>query len=52
MLDRDLDDVADVFVGERIKDILPAPAGRDEVVGTEKAELMGHGATLSRARAK
>ena len=25
MLDRDLDDVADVIVGEAVKDILPAP---------------------------
>ena len=52
MLDRDLDDVADVIVGEAVKDILPAPAGGDEVVGAEKAELVRHGATLLRARSK
>ena len=53
MLDRDLDDVADVIVGEAIKDILPFPAGGDEVVGAEKTQLVRDGgATLSRARAK
>ena len=48
MLDRDLDDVADVIVGEAIKDILPFPAGGDEVVGAEKTQLVRDGgATLS-----
>ena len=53
MLDRDLDDVANVIVGETVEDILPLPAGGDEVVGAEEAELVGDGgATLSRALAK
>ena len=48
MLDRDLDDVADVIVGEAVEDILPLPAGGDEVVGAEKTQLVRDGgATLS-----
>ena len=52
MLDRDLDDAADVVVGKAVKDILPAPAGGNEVIGAEEAELVRHGATLLRARSK